>query len=59
MTLSAPLEGQGHLMEEVKSTPKLRKGPEVRTGGPTKIHTQESQSPSPRPEDDAISNLVL
>lgn len=39
-----PLEGQGHLMEEVKSTPKLREGAQVRTGGPTKIHPRVSVS---------------
>ena len=54
-----PLEGQGHLMEEVKSAPR-----QVRTGGPTRTHwkqlsNQESQSPTPRPEGDAIPNLVL
>lgn len=37
-------EGQGHLMEEVKSTPRLREGAQVRTGGPTKIHPRVSVS---------------
>ena len=59
-----PLEGQGHLMEEVKPTPRLREGAQVRASGPTRTHwkqpsTQESQSPTPRPEGDAIPNLVL